>query len=224
MSATPGNAGWGAIFDWDGVVIDSSAAHEESWERLARETGKELPPGHFKMGFGRKNHYIIPEILSWSKDIEEIKRLALRKEALYREILKERGIHALPGVETWLRTLNKAGIPCVIGSSTSRINIDVVLDGLGLSASFADIVCGDDVNHGKPDPEIFLLAARRIGRLPECCVVFEDAHVGIEAAHRGGMKAVAVATTNPIEELGKAELAVHRLDELEISRIDALFA
>jgi len=218
------NFGWGAIFDWDGVVIDSSAAHEESWERLARETGKALPAGHFKKGFGRKNQYIIPEILAWSKDAGEINRLSLRKETLYREIVKERGIRPLPGVKTWLQKLNEAGIPCVIGSSTIRMNIDTVLEIIGLSACFADIVSGDDVVHGKPDPEVFLIGARRIGRLPEFCVVFEDAHVGIEAAHRAGMKAVAVATTHPLEELGKADLAVKRLDELDLSRIQALFS
>ncbi len=215
--------GWGAIFDWDGVVIDSSAAHEESWERLSRETGKALPEGHFKKGFGRKNEVIIPEILAWSGDPDEIQTLARRKEALYRDIIKERGVQALPGVKAWLGKLNDAGVPCVVGSSTARINIDVVLEVIGLSASFADIVSGDDVTKGKPDPEVFLLAARRIGRLPEFCVVFEDAHVGIEAAHRAGMKAVAVATTNPLEDLGKAELAVRRLDELDIARIEALF-
>ena len=217
------NPGWGAIFDWDGVVIDSSAAHEESWERVSRETGKPLPEGHFKKGFGRKNEVIIPEILGWTSDPAEISRIARRKEALYRDIVKERGIQPLPGVEMWLKKLNARGIPCVIGSSTARLNIDTVLEIIGLSASFADIVTGDDVSKGKPDPEVFLIAARRIGRVPGFCVVFEDAHVGIEAAHRAGMKAVAVATTNPLEELGEAEIAVRRLDELDIERITALF-
>ncbi len=77
-------ATWGAIFDWDGVIIDSSRHHEESWERLAREVALPLPADHFKRGFGRKNEFIIPEILRWTAEAAEIRRHSLRKEALYR--------------------------------------------------------------------------------------------------------------------------------------------
>ena len=87
----------GAIFDWDGVVIDSSAQHERSWELLAAEIGKALPPGHFKRGFGKKNQLIIPEILAWSDDPEEIERLGDRKEELYRELVGQGGMTVLPG-------------------------------------------------------------------------------------------------------------------------------
>ena len=108
----------GAIFDWDGVIIDSSKHHEESWERLSKETGFILPKGHFKKGFGMKNEVIIPDILNWSDRPEEIRRLSLRKEELYREILLEWGIHPLPGVSEWLDDLRQRGIRSVIGSST----------------------------------------------------------------------------------------------------------
>src|SRR5579871_5734159 len=88
----------GAIFDWDGVIINSAAHHEESWERLAREEERPLADGHFKAGFGMKNEVIIPELLKWTEDHGEIRRISLRKEALYREVVLERGIVALPGV------------------------------------------------------------------------------------------------------------------------------
>ena len=91
----------GVIFDWDGVLVDSSAAHEESWERLASETQKQLPEGHFQKSFGMKNEQIIPNILQWTSDSKEgeneIHRLSLRKEELYRQIIKEKGVPALPG-------------------------------------------------------------------------------------------------------------------------------
>jgi len=214
---------WGAIFDWDGVVIDSSAQHEESWERLAREISKPLPEGHFKLGFGRKNEFIIPEQLKWSSNPGEIHRLSLRKEALYREIVKERGLSPLPGVAAWLRTLNGAGVPCAIGSSTHRLNIETALEIIHLKQYFADIVSAEDVVHGKPAPDIFLKAAEKIGRDPRMCVVFEDAHVGIEAARNAGMKVVAVATTNPLGDLGAADMAVERLDRLHLDDIDRWF-
>lgn len=213
---------WGAIFDWDGVVIDSSALHEASWERLAEEAARDLPAGHFKRGFGMKNEVIIPQLLAWTEDADEIARISLRKEALYRELVIERGLSALPGVEPWLEQLAAAGVPCVVGSSTHRANIELSLEKIGLARFFAAIVSAEDVSHGKPDPEVFLTAAGKIGRAPGDCVVFEDAHVGIEAARRAGMAVVGVATTHPLEELTDADLAVRRLDELSVDAVGAL--
>jgi len=212
----------GAIFDWDGVLIDSSAHHEAAWERLAKERGLPLPEGHFKRGFGMKNEVVIPKVLQWGDQPELVQELSLRKEALYREIILERGISTLPGAREWLEQLRENGIPSVIGSSTHRLNIEVSLQVLGLKDFFASIVSAEDVSHGKPDPEVFLVAASRIDRPPAKCVVFEDALVGIEAAHRGGMKAVAVASTNPFEALKNADIVVHRLDELSIPQLEKL--
>jgi len=212
---TSSGAPWGAIFDWDGVIIDSSRHHEESWERLAREEKQALPEGHFKAGFGRKNQFIIPEILAWTREDQEIERISLRKEALYRDVVREWGLEPLPGVKTWLERLRDAGVPCAIGSSTHRPNIDLSLSILGLASFFSAIVTAEDVTLGKPDPQVFLVAASRIQRPPECCVVFEDAFVGIEAAKAGGMRVIGVATTHPVEALGDADRAVCRLDELQ---------
>ena len=214
---------WGAVFDWDGVIIDSSAQHEASWERLALEISKPLPQGHFKRGFGMKNEFIIPRILAWTEDPAEITRLSMRKEELYREIVREHGVTPLPGVETWLQRLSDAGIPCVIASSTHRANIEVTLEVLHFARFFTSIVSAEDVTLGKPDPQVFLKAASRIGRVPGCCVVFEDAHAGIQAAKNAGIKVIAVATTNPLAELSNAALAVERLDQLSVEKIDGWF-
>ena len=215
---------WGAIFDWDGVVIDSSAHHEESWERLAREIAKPLPAGHFKRGFGMKNEWIIPNLLAWTGDMDEIKTLSLRKEALYREVVRDRGLSALPGVGAWLKMLAGAGIPCVVGSSTHRENIELALELIGLREYFGAVVSAEDVTQGKPHPDVFLKAAQKIQRPPERCVVFEDAHVGIQAARAAGMRVVGVATTHPLGELADADLAVKRLDELSVEKIAGWFS
>ena len=212
------------LFDWDGVVIDSSAAHEKSWELLASEMGRTLPEGHFKEGFGRKNEYIIPEILGWTRDSEEIKDIARRKEFLYREILKETGIEALPGVKKLLESLKEAGIPCAVGSSTERENITTVMELLGFSEFFQKIISADEVVHGKPDPEVFLKAAASIGRKPQECVVFEDSFAGLQAARAGKMKSVGVATTNSLSALvGKADLVVYRLTDVDLPKLYRLF-
>ena len=84
------------LWDWDGVVLDSSRQHEESWERMSREHGLPLPEGHLKAGFGKRNQVIIPEILRWTTEPDEVERLGREKEALYRSILKEPGFTRLP--------------------------------------------------------------------------------------------------------------------------------
>jgi HAD superfamily hydrolase (TIGR01509 family) len=218
------SATWGALFDWDGVIIDSSRHHEESWERLAREERRALPPDHFTKGFGRKNEFIIPQLLKWTDEPAAIRRISLRKEALYREVVAEWGLEPLPGVRVWLERLRDAGVPCAIGSSTHRANIDLSLGLIGLAEFFSGIVTAEDVSVGKPDPEVFVKAARSIDRAPERCVVFEDAFVGIEAARAGGMKVIGVATTHPAAELAMTDRAVHQLDELQPAELAAWFA
>src|ERR1700761_8705150 len=148
----------GAIFDWDGVIINSAAHHEVSWERLAKECDKVLPDGHFKRGFGMKNEVIIPELLKWTSVPTEVRILSLRKEALYREIVREKGIEPLPGVKEFLQALKNDGVPCVIASSTHLENITATLEVLKLEEYFAFVVSAEDVKRGKPDPEVFLTA------------------------------------------------------------------
>ena len=215
-------ADWGVLFDWDGVIVDSSSAHELSWERLASLEKKTLPSNHFKKGFGKKNESIIPDLLGWTSDLVEISRLSLLKEKLYRDIVREQGLRPLPGVLSLVKTLTEAAIPFAIASSTHRENILSVLDVIGLPGSFVHIVSSEDVGQGKPHPEVFLKAAGKIRRPPERCIVFEDTPVGLEAAHRGGMKAVGVLTSHPREKLTEADVCVERLDALGLAELRAL--
>lgn len=214
---------WAAIFDWDGVVIDSSRQHERGWELLAAEQGRVLPPNWFKRSFGMKNDRVIRDLLGWTRDPDCIRQLSLRKEELYRELIQHDRIQPLPGVMGWLTALRSADVPCAIGSSTPRANIECVIDTLNLRGFFAASVTAEDVTHGKPHPEVFLKAAVRLGIAPERCVVFEDAHVGIEAAHAAGMKVVGVATTHSADSLRDANQVVSRLDELTVVGITAWF-
>ena len=222
MTAKP-MQNWAAIFDWDGVIIDSSRQHEQSWEQLAREEKRALPPNFFKRSFGMKNERIIPELLAWTNDAAHVRQLSDRKEEIYRELILHDRIVPLPGVVEWLDTLRAATIPCAIGSSTPHENIRCVIDRLALRDYFRATVAGQDVTHGKPNPEVFRLAARKLGVPPARCVVFEDAHVGLEAARAGGMKVVGVATTHPAESLRDADRVVRRMDELTVAEISAWF-
>lgn len=213
----------GALFDWDGVIIDSAAQHEQSWERLAREEQRPLPEGHFKKGFGRKNEVIIPDILGWTRDDAEVHRLSLRKEELYRVLLVEQGVKPLPGVREFLQRLREAGVPCAVGSSTHRANINTIMRTTGIGEFFQAIVSAEDVKAGKPDPAVFLKGAQLVQREPRRCVVFEDAVAGLQAARAGGMKAVGVATTHSAAGIEAwADRVVGRLDELSVADLVAL--
>jgi len=218
------NSKWAAIFDWDGVILDSSKHHEESWERLAKEEGKILPEGHFLRGFGRRNVEIMRDLLQWSDDLQEIQRLSLRKEELYREVVEDWGIQSLPGVRTWLERLEQAGIPCAIGSSTEQKNVQLGLRLLGLESFFQTAVTAEHVQRGKPAPDVFLQAAEKVGIDPRRCVVFEDAPSGVAAARAAGMKVVGVTTTHPGGHLEGVDREVARLDELKTNELSEWFS
>jgi HAD superfamily hydrolase (TIGR01509 family) len=209
-------ATWAALFDWDGVIIDSASAHEQSWEKLAVETGLPLPADHFLRGFGKRNEVIFPDILQWSQDPAQIKTWSLRKEALYREVVAVDGVVVLPGVRPYLQSLQDAGIPAVVGTSTQLDNVELIFDLMDLRKYFCGVVSSEDVRIGKPDPEVFLKAAGIAGLPPEKCVVFEDAPYGIEAAKAGNMYAVGVLTTHSQAGLPGADRWVKRLDELPL--------
>jgi len=216
----------GVIFDWDGVIIDSHDQHRQAFYQVAAELGKPFSDELFAKCFGMRNQSILGPLLGWVDPVDtgRMQELADHKEQIYRDILKQTGIDPLPGVLELLEELGEHGIPCSVGSSTPHENIRTIMEITGLGRYFAAVTAAEDVRNGKPDPEVFLVAASRIGREPAHCVVFEDAFVGLEAARRGGMKAIGVATTHPADQLwDHADLVVTRLTEISLSRIRGLW-
>lgn len=210
---------WGVIFDWDGVLVDSSDLHRRSWDRLGEALGLPVPEGSFERGFGMKNEVIIPEILGWAKDPGEVASLADRKERLYRELAAAEGLSFLPGAKVFLDRLRDAEARCVIGSSTERANIMAILDANGGRSRFHAIVSAEDVSHGKPHPEVFEKAHAALGT--DRAVVIEDALPGVEAARRAGLPVIAVTTTRSRDELCDADRIVDDLAELEVDELAA---
>src|SRR5437016_2098750 len=193
-----------AIFDFDGVLVNSEKQHERAWMETASILKKSITRECFFNGFGMKNERFITDVLKWTDDQEEIKRVIQIKEKLFLAIAHNEGVKLLPGVTTWLEVLHEHKIPCAIGSSSIRKNIEVALENSPIRAYFKAIISGEDVHHGKPHPEVFLLCAQALQTKPEKCVVFEDALFGIEAAVRAKMKAIAVTTTMPKEAFQKS--------------------
>lgn len=211
---------YGVIFDVDGVLIDSYQAHFDAWVILGRERGFSITEEQFATSFGRTSREAIVEIFGL-KDYspEQIAELDEAKEAKYRELLAD-SFPELPGAGKLIDALFAAGVALGVGSSGPPPNVDLAVDKLQRRDKFRGIVTGRDVSRGKPDPQIFLLAAERIGLAPARCCVIEDAPAGIEAAHRAGMKCIAVTSTGrTAEEQHAAELIVPTLLELTPARI-----
>lgn len=203
------------IFDVDGVLVDSYHAHFESWQALAAEHGIEVTEEQFARTFGRTSRDIVLELWPEPPGDAAVRALDDRKEALYREIVGRR-FPAMDGAAELIESLLDDGFVLAVGSSGPPPNVDLVLATLGRS-SFAVTVTGHDVERGKPDPQVFLVAAERLGVDPSACVVVEDAAAGIRAARNAGMASVAlVSTGHTVDELRGAgpDLVVRSLREL----------
>lgn len=204
----------GVIFDMDGVLVDSYQAHFESWRMIAAEEGLTITEKQFAATFGRTSREIIAAWWGQGLTEEEIRALDDRKEAAYRQILAN-DFPAMSGVKELLERLHAAGMALAIGSSGPPENIEVILDHLQARSIFQAVVSGADVTRGKPDPQVFLKAAQRLGIPPDRCVVVEDAPLGVDAAHGAGAAAIGFASTGRTREsLAKAELVVDSLGEI----------
>lgn len=213
----------GVIFDVDGVLIDSYQAHYDAWVELGRERGYSITQEQFARSFGRTSREAIVEIFGLTHlSPDEVHELDQAKEARYRELLAG-SFPELEGAGALIDALDAAGFRLAVGSSGPPPNVDLVVDHLGRRDKFRAIVTGRDVTRGKPDPQIFQIAAERMGVPPERCCVIEDAPAGIEAAHRAGMKCIAVTSTGrTAEEQSAAERTVATLRELSPDQIREL--
>ena len=203
------------LFDVDGVLVDSFEAHFQSWLRLAEKNGFSFTREDFTATFGRTSRDIIAAL--WPVDhldAEQIRSLDDRKEALFRGLVAA-DFPAMDGAAELIDALVEAGFRLAVGSSGPPENISLVLQRLGREKAFAAVVTGMDVTAGKPDPQVYLLAAERLNIEPERCAVVEDAPAGIAAARAANMASVGLASTGrTVQELRQADLVVHCLREL----------
>jgi beta-phosphoglucomutase len=212
---------YGVIFDMDGVLIDSFEPHRRSWQQMARERGIEMTDEQFAATFGRTSRDIIRHFWGEGVSDEQIRQMDDRKEALFRDLLREQ-LPVMPGALELIDDLATHGFKLGVGSSGPPENVNLVVDSLGLRDHLSGIVTGMDVTRGKPDPQVFLLTAERMKVDPARCAVVEDAVHGITAARRAGMKAVALTGTAPRAALAAADLVVDSLTELGAARVAKL--
>jgi beta-phosphoglucomutase len=181
------------LWDMDGTLIDSEEFHWISWRKAMANEGIAITRDQFRAASGQRNDSIIPRWLGTTATPERIERISNAKEELYRQLVRTEGVTALPGVASWLYRLHEQGWLQAIASAAPRANIEIVCDALFASHLFQGIVSADDVVKGKPDPEVYLIAAARVGASADKCIVVEDAVAGVEGARRAGMRSIGVS-------------------------------
>ena len=203
------------IFDMDGVLVDSFHAHCEAWRMMTVEEHLDFDLTRFTAVFGRTSRELITELWGANRYTDaELAVLDDRREAAYRKIIQT-NFPAMPGARKLIQALHNDGFAVALGSSGPIENAELVLEKLGVRQLFSAVVTGKDVRRGKPNPEVFLTAAVRLGVSPHRCAVIEDAPAGIAAANAGGMLSIGLVSTGRTRQaLAAARLIVNSLAEL----------
>ncbi len=210
------------IFDLDGVIVDTAHYHYLAWKRLAKELGFDLTleQNELLKGVSRmRSLEIILDLGGIKLSEAEKERIANKKNGWFVEYVNEmKPEEIFPGVKELLKSVRSKGLK--VGLASSSKNAHAVINLLNIENEFDAIVDGTMIIHSKPDPEIFLLAASKLGVVPAECVVFEDAEAGVEAALAAGMKCVGVGSP---EQLGKANLVVAKTADFKLQTLNSEF-
>src|SRR6266545_2216937 len=210
------------LWDMDGTLVDTAELHFAAWARLMAELNQPFTRADFAATFGLRNPEIIHILFSDRYDERAIADLGNRKEEFYRAAAAQ-GVALLPGARALLEGLHAAGFQQAIGSSAPRANLDLILRLTDSERFFGAVVSMEDTQRGKPDPQVFQVAATRLGVPPERCVVIEDAVAGVQAAKAGGMKCIAVRFVghHPAEKLkaAGADLVVPSLEAVSVESV-----
>ncbi|GGI28735.1 beta-phosphoglucomutase [Pedobacter mendelii] len=209
------------LFDLDGVLVDTAVYHYQAWKRLANMMGFDFTEEQNEQLKGVSRVESLNKILDWGeveKTDAEKQELATLKNSWYVDMItKMTPAEVLPGTVDFLAAIHQAGYKLALGSASK--NSGLILEKTNLAHFFDEIVDGNMVTKSKPDPEVFLKGAELLGFQPDECVVFEDAVAGVEAAKRGGMKAIGIGEKSILTE---ADLVVSGLDKLTVKDLEAL--
>lgn len=183
------------IFDMDGVIIDSNPAHRVAWTEFNRRYGIETTEEMHHRMYGRRNDQIVRDFYGDNLTDEEVIARGAAKEQLYREMVAA-GVNDMlvPGIKEFLD--QHASLPMALATNGERANVDFLLEKAGLRSHFSVVIDGHQVQHPKPDPEIYLLAAAQLKAPASQCIVFEDSYTGVSAAVAAGMRVVGIRTTH----------------------------
>ncbi len=210
------------LWDLDGVIADTGDYHYRAWGDIFKEKGATFTREDFMRHFGQRHDTIIRFALGDDIPTDEFEIITKRKQQEYRRLVTD-NIKPLPGAIELIKSLNNHRIKTAIASSAPLENIEIIIKGLGIEDCFQAIAWGTEVPEGKPSPQIFLLAAKKLEAKPGNCVVIEDAIAGVAASKQAGMKCVAVTNSHPGASLSKADLIVSTLESVGFGDLDGLF-
>jgi len=188
------------IFDMDGVIVDNAVWHLEAFAEFGKRHGLVQTKEEYTKYFGNTNQTIMNSLFNTQLSSDKLIALAEEKEIIYRELYRP-FILPVEGLPAFLKNASAQGIPIALATSAPKENVDFTLDSTGLKKYFSIISDASMVKRGKPDPEIYLLTAAKLGVQPSDCIVFEDSIAGIQSALSAGMRVIGVATTHKPEEL-----------------------
>jgi len=211
----------GVIFDMDGVLVDSFEPHFLSWQQSARVWGLDMTKEQFTQTFGRTSRDIAKTLWGDKLSNKDIIAFDMRKEQEYRKIIRD-DFPAMPGAPELITQLCESGFKLAIGSSGPAENVELVLECLKARDKFCATVNGSEVRHGKPGPDVFLIAADKMGLAPNRCCVVEDAPAGVQAAKSAHMAVVAITGTVDKSQLVDADMVIESLQELTPQIITSL--
>jgi beta-phosphoglucomutase len=190
------------IFDMDGVVVDNAVWHLKAFAEFGKRHGLVQTKEEYTKYFGNTNQTIMNSLFKTTLSLDKLNALAEEKEIIYRELYRP-FIQPVEGLPSFLKNATDQAIPIALATSAPLENVDFTLDSTGLKKYFSIISDASMIKHGKPDPEIYLLTAAKLGVQPSDCIVFEDSIAGIQSGLSAGMRVIGVATTYKTEELLK---------------------
>lgn len=203
----------GIIWDMDGVLVDTTLHHYQSWLEILTGIRDDFSWEEFASSFGMRNDLIIPKVFGKEFRKEELTSIDEKKEATFRRLAKGK-LKPLNGLVDLLKILEKDGFRMAVASSGAPENVNMVINECNLMPFFSALTNGSEVKHSKPDPEIFLLASKKLHVSPSQCIVVEDAPAGIQGAKNAGMKCVAITSTHKRDSLKKADIIVDKYEQL----------
>ncbi len=211
-----------AIFDLDGVVVDTVPLHFQAWKRMFNEYGHEFTFEDYKQKVDGIPRYDGARAILTELSEEEVHQAGDKKQGYFRELLDSADIPRYDTTIHLIAALQEEGIKVAVISSSK--NCPHILKKLGIYDKLDAVISGADITKGKPDPQIFLMAAERVGAAPENCVVFEDAVLGVEAAKNGHMKCIGIDRYDHPERLAKADRIIKDAGELTVGDVKKLVA
>lgn len=211
------------LFDMDGVICHTNPYHSQAFRAFFAK--RNLAPTDQEFAdhmFGKSNSYILSYFLRREVSGQEFDDMENEKEGLFRKLYAPH-VEPVHGFMTFLKALKERGIKTAVATSAPRANLDLIISRLNLTSAMQSFMASEDVEHHKPDPEVYLKSARRIGMSPERCVVFEDSYSGVSAARNAGMKVVGVLTSHAVDELPPCDDYMKDYQGMRYSRLAALF-